>query len=159
MIFAMVFWGASWVNIKILSNYINEYEVIFLRMGISVLSMIPVLFYLKLDFKINFKTTMLILIASLVLVLYSIFFFLGVKNGKAGLGGALVTTLIPINTFIIIAFINKKTISLKHSFALILGGFGIYELCAFRMVSNNVEYYFFTFLWNGLKFVFIYFRN
>jgi len=125
MIFSMIFWGISWINVKVLTNYINEYEVVFLRMGISVLSMIPVLLYLKLNFKINIKTTILISIASLVLVLYSIFFFLGVKNGTAGLGGALVTTLIPINTFIIIAFFNKKSISLKHSFALILGAFGV----------------------------------
>ncbi|MBU0923389.1 DMT family transporter, partial [bacterium] len=48
-----------------------------------------------------------------------------VEHGTAGFGGALVTTLIPINTFIILAIIHKKTISLKHSFALILGGFGV----------------------------------
>lgn len=125
MIFSMIFWGASWVNVKVLSSYINEYEVVFLRMGISFLSMIPILIYLKLDFKINLKTFILILIASVVLVLYSIFFFLGVQNGTAGLGGALVTTLIPINTFVIIAFLNKRIISLKHSFALILGAFGV----------------------------------
>ncbi len=60
MILSMIFWGASWINIKVLSNYINQYEVIFLRMGISVLTMIPILIYLKLDFKINIKTTILI---------------------------------------------------------------------------------------------------
>ena len=58
-------------------------------------------------------------------MLYSIVFFLGVQHGTPGFGGALVTTLIPINTFILIALINRKTISLKHSFALILGGFGV----------------------------------
>ncbi len=125
MILSMIFWGASWINIKVLSNYINQYEVIFLRMGISVLTMIPILIYLKLDFKINIKTTILILFASFILILYSIFFYLGVKNGTAGLGGALVTTLIPINTFVLIALLSKRVISLKHSFALILGAFGV----------------------------------
>lgn len=125
MVFSMIFWGASWVNVKVLSTYINEYEVIFLRMGISLITMIPVLIYLKQDFRLTLKSIFLILLASLILVLYSIVFFLGVKNGTAGLGGALVTTLIPINTFLILAFWNKKTISLKHSFALILGGFGV----------------------------------
>lgn len=125
MILSMIFWGASWVNVKFLTNYINEYEVVFLRMGISLIAMIPILIYLKLDFKINFKSLILIILASIVLVLYSIVFFFGVKHGTAGLGGALVTTLIPINTFVILAFINRKTISLKHSFALILGAFGV----------------------------------
>lgn len=125
MIFSMIFWGASWINVKILSNYINEFEVVFLRMGISLLTMIPILIYLKLDFKINTKSFLLILLASIILVSYSVVFFFGVKHGTAGLGGALVTTLIPINTFIILAFMHKKTISLRHSFALVLGGFGV----------------------------------
>ena len=125
MVFAMVFWGASWVNVKILSAYINEYELVFLRMGISFVSMFPILYYFKFSFKLDLKSLFLILIASIVLVLYSLVFFLGVEHGTAGFGGALVTTLIPINTFIILAIINKKTISLKHSFALILGGFGV----------------------------------
>lgn len=125
MVFAMISWGASWINVKVLSNYINEYEVVFLRMGISLFTMIPILLYLKIDFKIDFKTAILVFLASVILVVYSIIFFFGVKFGTAGLGGALVTTLIPINTFIILAFLNKKTISLKHSFALILGGFGV----------------------------------
>ncbi len=125
MVFAMVFWGASWVNVKVLSNYINEYELVFFRMGISLISMIPIIYYLKLSFKIDYKALFSIILASIVLVLYSIFFFLGVDHGTAGFGGALVTTLIPINTFIILAVMNKKTISLKHSFALILGGFGV----------------------------------
>ena len=125
MVFAMVFWGASWVNVKILSAYINEYELVFLRMGICFISMLPILYFFKLSFKIDLKTFFLILLSAIVLVLYSLVFFLGVEHGTAGFGGALVTTLIPINTFILIAIINRKTISLKHSFALILGGFGV----------------------------------
>ena len=125
MVISMIFWGASWVNVKVLTNYINEYELVFLRMGISFLSMIPIFYFYKLSFKIDFKTFGLILIASVILTLYSIIFFLGVEHGTAGFGGALVTTLIPINTFVILAFLHKKTISLKHSFALILGGFGV----------------------------------
>ena len=104
MVLAMIFWGVSWVNVKILSSYINEYELIFLRMGISFISMFPILYFFRLSFKIDFKALFLILLASVVLVLYSISFFLGVEHGTAGFGGALVTTLIPINTFIILIF-------------------------------------------------------
>ncbi len=160
MIFAMIFWGASWINVKVLSNYINEYEVVFLRVGISLISMIPILFYLKLSFKITIKTAVLVLFASLVLVLYSIFFFLGVKNGTAGLGGALVTTLIPINTFIIIALMQHKIISLKHSFALILGGFGvltmlnIWEFNISDIFSiQNIYFLLASFLWPALTII------
>lgn len=125
MILSMIFWGASWVNVKFLTLYINEYEIVFLRMGISCIAMIPILKFMKLSFKIDYKTLFLVLLASIILVLYSVYFFLGVKYGTAGLGGALVTTLIPINTFVILALLHRKTICLKHSFALILGGFGV----------------------------------
>ena len=125
LILSMIFWGIAWVNTKILTAYVNEYELVFLRMGICFISMFPIIFFSNLSFKINLKSFYLILIASVFLVLYSIIFFLGVQHGTPGFGGALVTTLIPINTFILIALINRKTISLKHSFALILGGFGV----------------------------------
>ena len=125
LILSMIFWGIAWVNTKILTNYVNQYELVFLRMGICFISMFPIIYFSNLSFKINLKSFYLILIASVFLVLYSIVFFLGVQHGTPGFGGALVTTLIPINTFILIALINRKTISLKHSFALILGGFGV----------------------------------
>ncbi len=125
LILSMIFWGIAWVNTKILTAYVNEYELVFLIMVICFISMFPIIFFSNLSFKINLKSFYLILIASVFLVLYSIVFFLGVQHGTPGFGGALVTTLIPINTFILIALINRKTISLKHSFALILGGFGV----------------------------------
>lgn len=156
----MIFWGASWVNVKFLTNYINEYEVVFLRMGISLIAMVPILIYLKLDFKINLKSLVLIILAAIVLVLYSIVFFFGVKYGTAGLGGALVTTLIPINTFVILAFIHRKTISLKHSFALILGGFGvltmlnIWEFDISEIFSiQNIYFLIASFLWPALTII------
>lgn len=125
IVFAMIFWGASWVNVKFLSSYVNEYELILLRMGISFICMFPIILFLRHKIKIDLKTSVLVLFASISLVLYSIVFFLGVDHGTAGFGGALVTTLIPINTYLILSALNKKTISLKHSFALILGGFGV----------------------------------
>lgn len=137
MVSAMIFWGISWVNAKVLSSYINEYELIFLRMGISFLSMIPIFFYYKLSFKIGIKNIGVILLATFILIVYSIIFFKGVEVGTAGFGGALVTTLIPINTYVLIAILNKKTISLKHSFALILGGFGVLTILNIWQFDSN----------------------
>ncbi len=128
MVFAMVFWGASWISTKVLTTYVNEYELVFLRMGICFITMLPLIYFFKLSFKFDLKSLLLILVASVILTLYSIVMFLGVEHGTGSFGGALVTTLIPINTFIIIALLNKKTISLKHSFALILGAFGVLNM-------------------------------
>ncbi len=160
MVISMVFWGASWVNVKFLTLYINEYEIVFLRMGISLIAMIPILKYMKISFKIDYRTLFLILIAAIILVLYSIYFFLGVKFGTAGLGGALVTTLIPINTFVILALWHKKTISLKHSFALILGAFGVLTMLNIwqfdlELIFTKHNFYFIiaSLLWPALTIV------
>ncbi|MFW3343373.1 DMT family transporter [Aliarcobacter butzleri] len=128
IVLAMISWGTSWISTKVLTNYINAYELVFLRMGICFVTMIPIIYFLKLSFKVNLKSFILILIASLLLVLYSISMFWGVEHGTGSFGGALVPTLIPINTFILLAIINKKTISLKHSFALVLGAFGVLNM-------------------------------
>jgi drug/metabolite transporter (DMT)-like permease len=160
MLISMVFWGASWVNVKFLSLYINEYEIVFLRMGISLIAMIPILKFMKISFKIDYRTLFLILVAAIILVLYSIYFFLGVKFGTAGLGGALVTTLIPINTFVILALWHKKTISLKHSFALILGAFGVLTMLNiwqfnFELIfaKHNIYFIIASLLWPALTIV------
>ena len=128
MVFAMIFWGASWISTKVLTNYINEYELVFLRMGICFITLFPIIYFFKFSFKLDIKSFFLVLIASVVLTSYSVSMFIGLKHGSAGFGGALVTTLIPINTFIIVAILSRKTISLKHTFALLLGAFGVLNM-------------------------------
>ena len=59
--------------------------------------------------------------------------FLGVEHGTGSFGGALVTTLIPINTFIIIAILNKNY-SLKTLFCFILGAFGVLNMLIFGIL-------------------------
>ncbi len=124
----MIFWGASWISTKVLTNYIDAYEMVFLRMGICFLSMAPIIVFLKMNYKLDFKTFVLILFASLFLVLYSVFMYFGVEHGTGSLGGAMVPSMIPIITYIFVAILNKKTISLKHSFALVLGAFGVLNM-------------------------------
>lgn len=124
----MVLWGASWISTKVLTNYINAYEMVFLRMGICFITMFPIIFLFKMKFKIDLKHLILILLASLFLAIYSIFMFLGVEHGTGSLGGAMVPSMIPIITYIMVAILSKKTISLKHSFALVLGVFGVLNM-------------------------------
>ncbi len=121
----MLGWGASWVNVKILSFYINEYEMIFLRFGLASLSFVPVLIFFKKSFKIDKLTMLLALLAAITNVAYMKYFFLGTKYGEAGLGGAFVTTLVPIITFILIALFFGRKIGVKEFLALLLGAFGV----------------------------------
>ena len=160
MVFAMIFWGASWISTKVLINYVNEYELVFLRMGICFISMFPLICFFKLSFKFDLKSFIFILIASVILTLYSIVMFLGVQHGTASFGGALVTTLIPIITFILIALLNKKSISLKHSFALILGAFGVLNMLNIwefnideMFAKDNIYFLLAAFLWSILTII------
>lgn len=122
---AMLGWGASWVNVKIISLYINEYEMIFIRFFFTGLTMIPIIVLLKKSFYINMKTLFLVLITAISLIAYMKYFFLGTQLGTAGLGGALVTTLIPIITFLFMALFFGRKVQTKDFFALLLGGCGV----------------------------------
>ena len=125
MILAMAGWGASWVNAKVLSSYINEYELIFFRNFFTIITLAPVLIITKKYFYINKHSFLLAILASIIMIVYLKCYFLGTKYGTASLGGALVTTLIPINTFIIMALFWGKKILRKDIFALGLGAVGI----------------------------------
>jgi drug/metabolite transporter (DMT)-like permease len=123
--FAMFGWGLSWVSVKVLSRYINEYEMILFRFSITALSMMPVILVLKKSLKIDLKSFGLVAVTSVVMLAYMKYFFLGTKLGTASLGGAFVTTLIPIMTFILMVFLGKKEIHRKDVFALLLGAVGV----------------------------------
>jgi len=125
MFFAMLGWGGSWVNAKVLSGYIDAYEMIFFRFFITALSMVPVIIYFKKSFKIDIKSLALVVLASALMLAYMRFFFDGTKLGTASLGGAFVTTLIPIITFVIMALLGKKSIAKIDVFALVLGAVGV----------------------------------
>ncbi len=128
MFLAMAGWGLSWVSAKVLSAYINEYEMIFFRNIFTVITLLPVLLFTKKSFYINLKSFILVLVASVVMIAYMKCFFLGTKFGTASLGGALVTTMIPINTFIIMALFFGKKIEKKDILALILGALGVFTM-------------------------------
>lgn len=154
LIFAMLGWGASWVNVKILSYYINEYDVIFFRFSITTLTMIPIIIILKKSFKINIKTFFIILLTSIALITYMKYFFLGTKFGTASLGGSFVTTLIPIITFLFLVILREKRINKKDLFALSLGALGVMTILnvwQFKLdeilVIHNLYFIFAALLW------------
>jgi len=157
LFFAMSGWGMSWVSVKILSNYINEFDVIFFRFTITTLSMIPIIFFLKKSFKINLKSFFLISITSFFLLAYMKYFYLGTKLGTASLGGAFVTTLIPIITFLLMVMLRTKTMHKKDIFALVLGGVGVLTILNVWnatldeiLVPHNLYFAFAALLWSVL---------
>ena len=136
---AMIFWGASWVNAKILGDFISARELIVYRYGISVLTLIPVIFFLKLSYKINLKNLLIAFISSVFIICYSILMFNGVKYGTAGLGGAFVTTVAPILTFILSVLFIHRFFRKRDILALILGVLGILLILnIFTLTLNDI---------------------
>ncbi|MFA9373378.1 DMT family transporter [Poseidonibacter sp.] len=125
MFLAMAGWGASWVNAKVLSAYMNEYELIFFRNIFTLITLAPVLMFTRKYFYINFRSIILAIITAVIMIVYLKCYFLGTKYGTASLGGALVTTLIPINTFLLMALFFGKKIQRKDIFALCIGAIGV----------------------------------
>lgn len=133
----MISWGGSWVNAKVLSSYINEYEMIFIRFGLTGLTMIPIIIYLKKSFKIDIKTFLLVVMTSIVFIAYMKCYFLGTKLGTASLGGALVTSLAPIITFVILTILGSREIRKKDIFALVLGAFGVMTMLNVWLLDSS----------------------
>jgi len=154
MFLAMIGWGASWVHAKVLSSYIDEYQLIFLRNFFTIITMIPILIVSKKYFHISKKALFLSFVTAIVMIVYLKYYFLGTKLGTASLGGALVTTLIPINTFLIMALFFNKKIQKKDIFALILGAIGVLTILNVWTLSfealftqYNIYFLFASLLW------------
>lgn len=154
LFFAMIGWGASWVNAKVLSHYINAYDMIFFRFFITAVAMVPIILYFKESFKIDFKSFLVALVASFVFIAYMRYYFVGTKYGTAALGGAFVTTLVPILTYLFLAVLKEKKLKRKDYGALALGALGVLTMLNFWsfnlkeiLVVQNLYFLLASMLW------------
>ncbi len=121
MTVAMLFWGVAWTSGKIAVAHSNPEVAAFWRYGISLITIIPVIFYLKVPFKTAPKGYVYILLGGLLTALFNYLFFVGVSHGNAGYGGTLVTALAPVITYLLTIGIFKVKVTKKQSFALFIG--------------------------------------
>ncbi len=98
MVLAMLTWGLSWTNAKILGQYGNASLIMFWRFIFATLSFALVLKWYGSEYKISKKNILFILGNAFFMVSYNYFYFRGTQIGLAGSGGVLVTTLNPILT-------------------------------------------------------------
>ena len=118
---AMLTWGLSWTNGKILGNYENLKLIIFWRFLLASIFFYPILKLRKHPIKPDINSIPFIVINAIFIISYNIFYFYGTKVGFAGAGGVLVTTLNPILTTIISGILFKTYISFKNWLGLALG--------------------------------------
>jgi drug/metabolite transporter (DMT)-like permease len=160
MTLAMIAWGETWVSAKILNMFLESKELVFWRFLFTASGLILVLFYFKLSLKISLKNLFLATICALILTFYNISFFLGTKYGLASLGGVLVTTLTPINTFLLINLLKRKKFTFNEISALIVGVVGaliILKIWKFNLNSmlldGNLYYLYASLLWPFLTII------
>ena len=154
MSLAMLSWGIAWTNAKILSDYLNYYNLVFLRFLFGFISLLPFT-YKKFNLLKNIlvKTYINMIIMGILFFIYNYCFFKGTDVGMSGMGGVFVTTTNPIITLIIMTAINKK-ITTNHLIGIILGFFGgliilnVFNLgFSYLLNIKNIYFIFCSLIW------------
>ena len=138
MVLAMLSWGLSWTNAKIVGQYGEAPLIMVWRFLLAAISIAPILKLSKARFRIDKKDILLILTNSVFMVSYNYFYFKGTQIGLAGAGGVLVTTLNPILTVIFVNTIFGTKIDNKDIIGFMLGLLGgalIIRIWEFDLIS------------------------
>ena len=110
VLLSMFLWGANWTAAKLISNTIPTSLLVFYRFMLTSIVFVPIIYFLKIPFKITKSQLFLIFICSLLIGLYQFLFFYGLKTGAAAAGGVLVTTITPLFMYMLIPFFSKKSL-------------------------------------------------
>ncbi len=160
VIFAMVIWGGSWASAKMITNYTNFEVILFWRLLVTFVSLIPVLWITKDSFRIPKKGISYAVAGGLVMLFYNALFFLGLRNGMPGVGGVFVTTLNPIVNFFLLAILYKYKMERLEYLGLALGlvgGLIILKVWSISLDSlltgGNVYFIFAAFSWAVLSII------
>ncbi len=136
MIISMIFWGLSWPSAKILTAYSNPVNLTIYRYAVVFITLLPILFFLKIPLKIKRKGIPFVVISALLLAVYSYFMFQGLSKGFAGAGGVLVTTLNPIFAYTLSLIIQRKRPSKNEGIGLFLG---LLAGCVLLKIWGNLD--------------------
>lgn len=157
MSLAMLIWGGSWVSAKLISGMLPFQVLVFYRFFLTFLCFALILAFLKEKPRLSRRSFVQILLATLFYVMYSQLFFAGLRNGFAGLGGVLVTTMNPIFTFIIASSLFRKSVSWREIAGLIAGLCGggiilnVWDLnTTLLLESGNLFFLMAAFVWASL---------
>ncbi len=157
MVLAMAAWGGSWPSAKVIAGMAEAEVLVFWRFSITFISFIPIIIWSKDNLRVNLKTLALIFLSAVLMVIYNELFFAGLRNGLAGVGGVLVTTLSPMFTFILSAFFLGRPVGRREIFGLLLGligGFIILDLGNFQgkelVQSGNLLFLLGALVWAAL---------
>ena len=131
----MVVWGISWPSAKAISGIAPQEILVFWRFFPSFLGMCIIVVYKKIDISISVKSFFLLVICGTLIAIYNSMFFMGLNLGLATIGGILVTTLIPVFTFLITLLFTKRKLKNTEKIGLVFGIIGGLTLIKFWDIS------------------------
>ena len=152
---AMLFWGAGWSALKILTQALPMDVIIFWRFLIMTVAFIPVLYYFKIPFIYSKKALLFILGSTVLNIAFMINSFLGIKYGLAGAGSVIITSLSPLMTFLLMLVLFKRKANKLQLIGLLLGIIGAYiilELNNWQLFFSGDNIYFLNcaLIWAGV---------
>jgi drug/metabolite transporter (DMT)-like permease len=124
VVVSMIIWGGSWVSGKVIADVLPAETLTFWRFLINLVSFVPILVLLRQPIKLNRSTSVYILLGSVCMGLYLYLFFKGLTYGFAGVGGVMVSTMVPLATFIFSVILLKQKLVRKDYIGLALGLIG-----------------------------------
>jgi len=145
MIMAMLFWGGGWTALKILTYELPMDVIIFWRFFIMSLAFLPIIYFLKIPFKMDRRAIKYVAASSVLNISFMFSSFLGIKYGLAGAGSVIITSFSPVMTFLLAAVLFRKKIATMHYFGLflgLLGGYILLELSDLSLFLDGPNVYF-----------------
>ena len=118
---SMFLWGLSWPSGKVLTHYCSVANFTIYRYLLVVITIMVLLACFGISFRIRKAGIPAVIGSGTLLAVYSYFFFMGLKNGAAGAGGVLVTTLNPIFAYALGMLLNRKLPGPNEAIGLVLG--------------------------------------
>ncbi|MEE8336219.1 MAG: DMT family transporter [Candidatus Neomarinimicrobiota bacterium] len=147
LIFAMMIWGLSWTNAKILGSYASPQVLIFWRFVFSAAALYAILLGMGKPPIIPRRGIKYIVSGAILLSFYNYLYFRGTQIGPAGLGGVIVTTINPLITFLLSVIIFRTVVNKRNLAGLALGlagGLIILKFWTFapQQITENSNIYF-----------------
>jgi drug/metabolite transporter (DMT)-like permease len=164
MIASMVMWGISWPSNKILVQaakstdaLVSSNDLGIYRYTFVVLSLLPLLLFLKVPLKIAKKGIPFLLISGILMAAYNFTFLQGLTYGSPGKGGILVTTLNPIMAYALGMAVDWRRPNRNESIGLALGVTAglillkIWDGGASLLDTDNLFFLLAAFLWSVMS--------
>lgn len=157
MIVSMIMWGISWPSNKVLTQFGSANDLGVFRYALVVLSLLPLLLFLKVPLKVAKKGIPFIVISGVLMASYNFTFLQGLKNGSPGKGGILVTTLNPVMAYALGMLIDWKRPARNETIGLSLGilaGLVLLEVWAggaSLLEPGNLYFLLAAFLWSVMS--------